>query len=105
MAQASTWPGWPSGDSKLVMEITKTIEQLKDMYGLEFVREEDELGKFQATHFMDEEVGPIVICKYDYSPTGGTMVFADSQADTETVASRVTEALSLGNEDIIGIAI
>ena len=54
-------PGWPSGDHQEIIELSMTVDEMKSRYGLEFLREKDQLGWFYATHFVDSEIGPVVI--------------------------------------------
>lgn len=84
MLKQSGWTGFPSGDERVAMEIKLSRSEIENTYSLEFISGEDSLGRLDWTYFNDELLGPVVIVRYENSPSGMAIVYVDS-----TVALRV----------------
>ncbi len=102
MLAQGEWTGWKSGRDVPVMELALNPYDLSERYGLEFTREEDEqLGPFSATHFFDEELGPVAIFAYDQSPSKTATVFVDSWTDVHQAVKRLYQVLGLASADVL----
>lgn len=97
------FPGWPSGLFCDVMFITLTMEDISNRYGLVSIRDEDELGGFEVTHFIDEDIGPVVLVHYDYASrqSNETMIWVDYEFDIDTATKRLVDVLQLQDHEIL----
>jgi hypothetical protein len=105
MLSQGKWPGWPSGDSQFIMDLAMRTEELQSRYGLKFIRERDDLGWFEAAHFIDQVVGPVVIYCYDYSPSGGALVYVDVSVDPTVAVPRLVDVLELERSMVNGAVV
>ena len=100
----SKFSGWPSKDRKPVVEIASTPDKLSHLYGLKFIREKDDLDWEEATHFIDEMLGPVVFSWYENSPSKGVVLYVDSLVKTTFAIERLKEKLGLSESEIIWTA-
>jgi hypothetical protein len=100
MQTQASFPGWPSGDFKPIMETTLTPQELTSRLKLQFSRDRDDLDWFQAAFLVDETLGPVVFRFYENSPNGGTDILVDTLVDTVTAKSRLKASLKLSHEVI-----
>lgn len=101
MFDVSDFSGWPSGDNKPLLELRSTPSELTKQYGLQFRREKDDLDWFFASHFIDVELGPVVMLRYENSPAHGTLVYVDAGVDSREAIVRLESVLELDDNDIV----
>jgi hypothetical protein len=92
---------WQSGDRKPVLEIKLLPDDLTKRYELKFREEPDDLDWCQSTHFFDQEIGPVVLLRYQSAPIEGTLCYIDSKIDSQVAIQRIIEDLGLVSSDIL----
>jgi Mg2+/Co2+ transporter CorC len=99
--RTGVFPGWKSRDSKPVLELRFLPGEIAEKFALRLVRDEDDLDRFVATHFIDEEIGPVVLRSYDHTPAKGTIVYVDSAVNDTLAIARIIKDLHLAANDVI----
>jgi len=93
--------GWPSGDSKPVIELGFSLAEIEQRYELKFFRDRDDLDWFHVTYLDDINVGSIVFMKYENSPASGVIMYVDSLVDTKEAINKIKQLLDIDNNDIL----
>lgn len=100
MLDQKKFGGWPSQKCYPVMRLTIEPQDLSKKFGIKFVQGRDELDYFLAGHFFDEDIGFVVLIRYQNAPQPGTPVYVDSQVDLSYAIERITNVLGLTPEQI-----
>lgn len=100
MLDKKEFKGWPSGDCKPVLEITLNPEDIEKRYGLNFLRDKDDLDWYMGAHFLLKSIGPVVVMKYDNSPSNGTFIYQDSSIDIDIGIEELIYYLELDSSEI-----
>jgi hypothetical protein len=92
---------WPSGDSKPVLLLRLTPDIMTERYGLEFSRERDDLDWRDASFFIDDVLGPVVLTWYGNAPVKGMDCTVDAGVGATAAISRLIDVLGLVDDDIV----
>ena len=95
MLDTSPFKGWPSRDCRPVLKLIFEPKELEKKYHLRFVKDKDDLDWFEASHFYDSEIGPIVMIRHENSPQSGTPIYIDAALNIEIAINRIIEVLNL----------
>lgn len=95
MFDCKEFTGWPTGDSKPILNLKREPKELEADYGFKFKREKDDLDWFLGSHFIDEKLGPIVLMQHENSPIPGTTIYVDSGLDLNSSIVRLVEIMKL----------
>ena len=87
---------WPSGGAWTIGGLKSSPEQLTQAIGLEFERDEDELGPFDIACLEDDAVGQMLLQHYLRSPASGTDVLVDAGVQRDVAIQAVKRRLGLG---------
>jgi hypothetical protein len=94
MLDQSEWKGWPSGKCEQTLAVTISQEEFERLYGLKFIRDhEPGLGGFNAAHFIDDQIGPVVIFKFDHLEH--PLIEIDANVDPSVGIARLISVLGL----------
>lgn len=100
MSGATEFTDWPSGDCKPILELGCTPQQAEARWRLVFRRERDDLDWYSGTHVYDENIGYIVMMRYENSPTLGIIVYVDSKITTVDALDRIRNKFDIKESDI-----
>lgn len=103
MFEKVTFDGWPSGDSKPVLELTFEPDEIEKKYGLAFLRDRDDLDWYRGAHFYDAELGVVVLTRHESSPSSGTGVYVDASIDTSFAIKKIKAIFDLDSKDILWV--
>jgi hypothetical protein len=94
-------PSWPSGYRKLILELGFTSIELRKLLGDTFERTQDDLDWCERGFIIDSELGLVVFVKYDNLPSGGTLVFVDSEIkDISQAINRLLSVLQASESEV-----
>ena len=96
--------GWPSGDSKPILELTFKINEMELRYTLNLIRERDDLDWYNASHFFIDAIGSVVVMQYDNSPVKGVVLYVDAEVNTQKAIHEITSTLELESDQIVWLS-
>jgi len=70
---------WPNGDGWTVAVIARTPQELKDLFGLSFARELDDLDEYELAAIHDPDIGQFWLFRHRQSPDPDTEVRVDAR--------------------------
>ena len=96
--------GWPSKNEKPVLCIKIRPKELSIIFGLNIITGIDDLGPYEATHYVDPVIGYVAFIKYiedteeelDY-----TSCHVDSRVSTAIAVKQIRDELNLDDSEIV----
>jgi hypothetical protein len=90
---------WPSGDRKPISVVDLEPNQIRDRFGLRFVRDEDDLDQYELAAIRLASGTEVWLIRYLHSPSPGTIIYADSGVNASHVRRELLGALGLKPEE------
>jgi len=101
----SDFPGWPSRDNKIVMELVGNLHAIAHAHRWGVNRDIDELGPYEGVHFVDAKIGPVALISYNDGPPDRYFVLVDKEADQSAATARLRQVLDIEDSQIAWPAI
>jgi hypothetical protein len=89
---------WPSGDCRPIMATHKKPIELVPHANV--IRDRDELDWFEAVIIQVQDIGPVLLIRYDNIPTQLTEIHVDIRLNVVNAQETIASFLKLGEKDI-----
>lgn len=94
LVRLESFPGWPNRDSKEIMFLSVTPQEISKSIGSVLDRAEDELESFTVTFFEVHGIGPAIIYMHD-SNIGSSTVTVDTAVPEGAIEEAIIDMLGL----------
>lgn len=102
--QVTTKERWPSGADKPIAVLRAEPEELAKRYGLQFHAGSDDLDRFQEVALRLASGRPVLLYRYERSPSAGTTVVVDHGDHAREALDELVAALDLRERGIVWIS-
>lgn len=86
---------WPSGESKPLILLSDAPSDLSNKHNLIFIKDADDLDVCYYCYKSNKDVGVVLFHYYENSPSKGTVIYVDKDADTIFAINKLIENYAL----------
>lgn len=91
--------GWPTSETRPLLQVLFSPEELTEKFGLVFVDDEDDLGPLRLA-VVKGPFGTAGLIRHTDAPFAGTVVYVDEDSDFEVAHRTVMSEFGLTNSDL-----